>query len=210
MEIPSFYTSLPWMTTIWCMVLEARQTEFFANFGHFLLFYTTNNPKNQNFDKMKKRWHLHFEFFSALSPSNIPKNQNLIKNEKTYTCVPKIMIRWCTVSEIWCAKDRRTYRRMDGRTDRRKKWHIEVGAPPKNGQTYFKKIAVFPLWSPWKHQKPFGFLMFSGHQNGNTKRLLRYFWTFFNITHERTTQYFWCEIIFLHGGIHQSFSKNSS
>ena len=98
----------------------------------------------------------------------------------------------------------------DGRTDRRKKWHIEVGAPPKNGQTCFKKIAVFPLWSPWKHQKPFGFLMFSGHQNGNTKRLLRYFWTFFNITHERTTQYFLCEIIFLHGGIHQSFSKNSS
>ena len=36
-----------------------------------------------------------------------------------YKCVPKIMIRWCTVPEIWCT------------TDGQKKWHIEVGAPPK-------------------------------------------------------------------------------
>ena len=40
-----------------------------------------------------------------------------------YTCVPKIIIRWCTVPEIWCARE--------GGTDGRKKWHIEVGAPPK-------------------------------------------------------------------------------
>ena len=39
-----------------------------------------------------------------------------------YTGVSKIMIRWCTVPEIWCA---------DGRTHRQEKWHIEVGAPPK-------------------------------------------------------------------------------
>ena len=35
------------------------------------------------------------------------------------------MIKWCTVPEIWCATER------DGQTDRWKKWHIEVGAPPK-------------------------------------------------------------------------------
>ena len=40
-----------------------------------------------------------------------------------YTCVPKIMITWCTVAEIWCA--------TNGQTNGRKKWHIEVGAPPK-------------------------------------------------------------------------------
>ena len=45
-----------------------------------------------------------------------------------YTCVPKIMIRWCTVTEIWCARDRRTDERKNGR----KKWHIEVAASPKN------------------------------------------------------------------------------
>ena len=32
-----------------------------------------------------------------------------------YICVPKIMIRWCTVPEIWCATDGR----KDGQTDRR-------------------------------------------------------------------------------------------
>ena len=41
-----------------------------------------------------------------------------------YTCVPKIMVRWHTIPEIWCATGRWT--------DRWKKWHIEVGAPPKN------------------------------------------------------------------------------
>ena len=45
-----------------------------------------------------------------------------------YTCVPKIMIRWSEVPEIWYAKDRQT----DGHTDGQKKWHIEVGVPPKN------------------------------------------------------------------------------
>ena len=30
------------------------QTEFFVILGHFLLFYTTDNLKNQNFEKMNK------------------------------------------------------------------------------------------------------------------------------------------------------------
>ena len=33
---------------------EAQQTEFFVILGHFLPFYRTNNPKNQNFEKIKK------------------------------------------------------------------------------------------------------------------------------------------------------------
>ena len=44
-----------------------------------------------------------------------------------YIRVPKIMIRWCTVPEIWCV--------TDGRTDRQKEWHIEVGAPPNKKLT---------------------------------------------------------------------------
>ena len=37
------------------------------------------------------------------------------------------MITCCTVPEIWCAIDGWTDRRTDGR----KKWHVEVGVPPK-------------------------------------------------------------------------------
>ena len=66
------------------------------------------------------------------SPNSL-KNQNLKKWKKhleispIYTCVPKIMIRWCTVS--WdMMHDGWTDRQMGGQ----KKWHMEVGAPPKN------------------------------------------------------------------------------
>ena len=37
-----------------------------------------------------------------------------------YTCVPKTMIRWCMVLEIWCT--------VNGQMDRWKKWH-RIGCP---------------------------------------------------------------------------------
>ena len=40
---------------VWFLRYEVQQTELFVNFGHFLPFYPTNNPKNQNFEKMKKQ-----------------------------------------------------------------------------------------------------------------------------------------------------------
>ena len=49
-----------------------------------------------------------------------------------YIWVPKIMIRWCTVPGIWCTTDGQTDGWMDERTNEWKKWHIEVGVPPKN------------------------------------------------------------------------------
>ena len=42
------------------------------------------------------------------------------------------MIRWCAFHEIWCATNGRMEGQMNGRADERKKWHIEVGAPPEN------------------------------------------------------------------------------
>ena len=45
-----------------------------------------------------------------------------------YTSVPKIMTGWCTVPE------------SDGQTDRQKKWHTEVGAPPKKPLLALKHI----------------------------------------------------------------------
>ena len=46
--------------------------------GHFLPFYPNKNPKNQKFEKWK----------------------NLLEISSFHTCVPKIMIIWCTVPEI--------------------------------------------------------------------------------------------------------------
>ena len=61
-----------------------------------------------------------FFFFSPLPPDS-PKNQNgkkmkkkLLEISSFYTYIPKIMIRWCTVPEKWCATDRQM--------DRWKKW----------------------------------------------------------------------------------------
>ena len=45
------------MTVTWCMVPEIwkmQQTEFIIILDHFLPFYSPNNPKNQNFEKMKQ------------------------------------------------------------------------------------------------------------------------------------------------------------
>ena len=128
--------------------------------GHFLCFYSPNSPINKNFKKMKTtpediiilhkctinddqmmygswdevhdRCNCYFSFwaiFCPFTPLTAQKIKILKKWKKAwryphFTCVPKIIIRWCMVPEIWCATDWR----MDGW----KKWHIEVGAPPKN------------------------------------------------------------------------------
>ena len=128
------------MTTIWCMVHEIwSMTDrfFFFILGHFFPFYPTNNPKNQNHEKMKKTpgdiiilhlrtrnddhmlycsWDIahnkiKFLFFTLgyFFPF-YPPDQNIkifIKWKKCLelssfcTGVPKIMIIWCTVPEIW-------------------------------------------------------------------------------------------------------------
>ena len=58
-------------------------------------------------------------YFSAQQIQILKKWKEHLEISSFYICVPKTMIRWCTVPEIWC------------RTDGQKKWHIEVGAPPK-------------------------------------------------------------------------------
>ena len=42
------------MTILWFPSYEAWQTEFFVILDCFLPFYPPNNPKNQNFEKLKK------------------------------------------------------------------------------------------------------------------------------------------------------------
>ena len=51
--------------------------------SYFLPFYPHNSPKNENFEKMKK----------------------CLEMSSFYICVPKIIIRWCMVPEIWCVTD---------------------------------------------------------------------------------------------------------
>ena len=89
-----------------------RFLSFWAIFCPFTLLTT------QKIKTKKKKWKKHLEISSF------------------YLCVPKIMIRWYIVPEIWCA--------MDGQTDTDgwKKWHIEVGAPPKKLKATLKK----PKW----------------------------------------------------------------
>ena len=56
LEILSFYTCVPYMTIIWCMVPEKWSVtgRIFIIFDCFLLFYLPDNPKTQNFEKLKK------------------------------------------------------------------------------------------------------------------------------------------------------------
>ena len=95
--------------------------QFFVILSHFLPFNPTNNPKNQNFEKMKKVsgdniillqctknhyhtipeiWHVTDLIFFIFCPFTPLKAQKIkIKKKKMkkkissfYTCVPKIMI----------------------------------------------------------------------------------------------------------------------
>ena len=45
---------------VWLLRYEVWWTEFFAILDYFLHFYPLNNPKNQNFEKLKKNtWRYH-------------------------------------------------------------------------------------------------------------------------------------------------------
>ena len=109
-----------------------------SNDSHMMYGSWDMECDRQNFFLILDHFSLSFLFIlSYFLPFCCLKNQNLEKwkiprDITSYTCVLKIMIRWCTVPKIWCAKHGRT----DGWTEGRKKWHIEVGAP-------LKKIYIF-------------------------------------------------------------------
>ena len=139
----------------WFPRYEARQTEFWGILGIFCPFNPLTIPKIKILKKWKKMlrdiiilhkctknddhmlysswdtdsrriWFLFF-ILGCFLPFN---------NPNIFTSAPKIMIKWYKVSEIWCANDGRT----DGRTDGRKRWHIEVGAQPKNGKNVMRRF----------------------------------------------------------------------
>ena len=84
-----------------------------CNYFSFWAIFCPFTPLTARKIKILKKWNKHLEISSFC------------------ICVPKIMTRWCTVPEICCA--------MEGWTDGWKKWHTEVGAPPKNHNQIYKK-----------------------------------------------------------------------
>ena len=100
LEISSFYTNVPKIMIIGYTVLEIRCVTdiififYVGLFFAFLPLYQTKKAKSFT------KWKMNLEILSY------------------YTCLPKIMITWRTVPEIWCAMDRRTDGRIDGRRDR--------------------------------------------------------------------------------------------
>ena len=54
---------------VWFLRCEMWEIEFFVILGLFLPFYNTNNPKNQNFEKMKKTTGRYHHFTQAYQKS---------------------------------------------------------------------------------------------------------------------------------------------
>ena len=93
LEISSFYSSVPKLMIICCTVPEIWCVTDVTVVFYFGLFYPSNSLKNQNFKKNEKK---------SLEISSF------------YTCVPKMIIGWRMVPEIWYARDGR----MDRWTDK--------------------------------------------------------------------------------------------
>ena len=64
---------------VWFLRYGARRTECFVNMDYFLPFYPTKNPRKSKFWK---------------------NEEQRLEISSFYTSVPKVMIRWYTVSEI--------------------------------------------------------------------------------------------------------------
>ena len=86
LEILSFYTcSINSNHMIYgSSDMDQNRHTFLSFWTIFLPFYAPNNPKNQNFEDMKK-------YLETLSFD---------------TCVPKMIIMWCKVPQIWSTTDR--------------------------------------------------------------------------------------------------------
>ena len=91
-KLPGYVIILHKCTIIWYTVPEIWcMTDVIVIFHFGLFFALLLAPKM----KISKKWKKHLEISSF------------------YTCVPKIMIRWCTVSEKWCTTNGQT----DGKSD---------------------------------------------------------------------------------------------
>ena len=73
-----------WPDDLWFLRYGAWWIYLFFILGYFLPFYRPNSLENQNLKR---------------------KHKKCLEISSFYICVPKIMIRWCMVPEIWCLTD---------------------------------------------------------------------------------------------------------
>ena len=129
--------------------------------GHFLHFYSPNSPKNQNFEKMKKKpgdiiilhnctknydqmmygsWDMvrdrcncYFSFWAIFCPFTPLTAQKIkiLKKWKKHLEISSFYISVPKIMTRWCTIPGICCV-TDRQTDRQKKWHIEVGVSPKN------------------------------------------------------------------------------
>ena len=121
MEISSFYTSVPKIMII-CYIVP----EIWCVIDVIVIF--------------------HFGLFFANLPPSSPKNLNFKKLKKVHGNI--IILHTCTKNYdqvMYGSWDMVCDGQMDGRTDWRKKWHIEVGAPPKKHKITYWMGKPFPI-----------------------------------------------------------------
>ena len=139
---------------IFCPFLKTWKIKIWKKWKRHLeisSFYKSTKKHNHmlhcSWDTAHDRCNFYFSFWAMFCPFTPPKdtkNQNFEKMNKTpgdiiilHMCTKnydhKIYSSWDMVCNRWM--DRLT----DGWMDRQKKWHIEVGAPPKKTQ---KQMAI--------------------------------------------------------------------
>ena len=132
--------------------------------GHFLPLYSPNSPKKKNLQKMKQTpgdiiilhkctknydqmiyssWDMVRGRFKSQKKSKFWQNE---KNAWRYHHFRYVYQKlWSEDVQFLRYAARQTDRQMDGRMDGQKKWHIEVGASPKNMKVLLNLTKDFTL-----------------------------------------------------------------
>ena len=125
----SFYTCVPKITIVWCVLLEICSVRdiILSFWGIFCTLTPLTTKKIKTFCPF-------FAFLPPPPPPNRLKNQNFEKIKKPGDII--ILHIMCTKNYdhmMYCFWDLVCDRRTKRQTHKRmKKWHTEVGAPPKN------------------------------------------------------------------------------
>ena len=112
----SFYTCVPKIMIRWTIMIIILQK---CTKNHHHMLHCSCDMACDRCNCYFSFFHFFFNPFTSLTAPKIKifKKWKRCLEISFYTCVPKIMIRWCIVPEIWCATDGRTDGRIDGKSD---------------------------------------------------------------------------------------------
>ena len=99
LEISSFYAHVPKIMIICSTVPEIYVCDKCNCYFFFWAIFCPFTSLTAQKMKISKKW------------------KKLLEISSLYMCVPKIMIRWCTVPEIWCVMNEWTDGRTDGKSE---------------------------------------------------------------------------------------------